>query len=291
MDKYEMVEPGEIAGKALRTVLLFCLAILLSSCAGSKLINDPGPIELTKPLEQSSDRRVTVMLQWVIICGGPGSWVEHANWDEYLLSVDNRTGEDIQITGAQVTDSMGFQHSSNSSRRQLAKASKEVIKRYQATSIEVIAGYGGGVALIAAGVGAGYLASAALDVAVEAALMGGATATGAMAVAANAALVVAPILIVGGVMQGVNNHKVTAEIVSRHTAFPVIVAANTSLQLDLFFPLAPSPQSIDIAYSGSFGKRLISLDTNEVLYGLHVVSPKTGKEDFQADEEAPLETF
>ena len=291
MDKYEMDEPGKVAGKALRTFLMFCLAILLSSCAGSKLIDDPGPIELTKPLDQTSDRRVKIMLQWVIIRDGPGSWAEYANWDEYLLRVDNLTGEDIQITGAQITDSMGFQHSSNSSRRQLAKASKEIIKRYQATDIEVEAGYGGGVALIAAGVGAGYLASAALNVAVEAALMGGATATGAMAVAASAALVVAPILIVGGIMQGVNNHKLAAEIVSRHTAFPVIVAANTSLQLDLFFPLAPSPQSIDIAYSGSFGKRLVSLDTNEVLYGLHIVSPQTGKEDLQTDEEGPPESF
>jgi|GEM_PF-707994 len=291
MGKYEMFEPGEIAVKALRTVLLFCLAVLLSSCGGSKLINDPEPIELTKPLEQTSDRRVTVMLQGVIIRDGPGSWVEYANWDEYLLSVDNRTGEDIQITSAQITDSMGFQHSSNSSRRQLVKASKGIIKRYKAIDIEVKAGYGGSAALIAAGVGAGYLASAAFNVAVEAALLGGATAAGTTVVAASAAFVVVPILIVGGIMQGVNSHKVTAEIVSRHTALPVSVAANTSLQLDLFFPLAPSPLSIDIAYSGSFGKRLISLDTNEVLYGLHVVSPQTGEEDFQNDEEGPPETF
>ena len=279
MNKKEMVKPAGIAGKAILTVLLVCLAGLLSACGGSKLIKNPVPIEFTTPLEQVSDRQVTATLQWVIVRDGPGSWAKYANWDEYLLSVINQTGEEIHITGARIVDSMGFQHSSDSNRSRLVKASKETIKRYKKIDIGISAGYGGGAALVAAGVGAGYLASAALNVAVEAALLSGATTTGTMVVAASAAFVVAPILIVGGIMQGVNNHKVTAEIVARHTALPVTVAANETLRLNIFFPLAPSPQRIDIAYSGSIGERVISLDTNEVLNGLHVVSSQTYEED------------
>ena len=253
--------------------------LLLSSCGGSKLIKNSVPIEFTTPLEQVGDRQVTATLQWVIVRDGPGSWAKYANWDEYLLSVNNQTGEEIQITGAHIVDSMGFQHSSDSNRRRLVKASRDTIKRYKEIDIGINAGYGGGAALVAAGVGAGYLASAALNVAVEAALLSGSTATGTMVVAVSAAFVVAPILIVGGIAQGVNNHKVTAEIVARHTALPVTVAANETLSLDLFFPLAPSPQRIDIVYSGPFGERAISLDTTEVLNGLHVVSPQTYEED------------
>jgi len=58
----------------------------------------------------------------------------------------------------------------------------------------------------------------------------------------------------------------------------VTVAANETLQLNLFFPLTPSPRQIDIAYCGSFGERLISLDTNEILNGLHVVPAQTYEE-------------
>jgi hypothetical protein len=279
MNRKEMAKPAGIAGRATLTVLLVCLAGFLSACGGSKLIKNPEPIELDTPLEQISDRQVTATLQWVIVRDSPGTWAKYANWDEYLLSINNQTGEEIQITGAYIVDSMGFQHSSDSNRRRLEKASRGTIKRYKKIDIGIHAGYGGGAALIAAGVGAGYLASAALNVAVEAALLSGATATGTMVVAVSAAFVVAPILIVGGIAQGVNNHKVTAEIVARHTALPVTVAANETLVLDLFFPLAPSPQRIDIVYSGPFGERVISLDTNEVLNGLHVVSPQTHEED------------
>lgn len=279
MNKKDRVKPAGIAGKVILAVLLVCLAGLLSACGGSKLIKDSVPIVPTTPLEQVSDRLVTATLQWVIVRDGPGSWAKNSNWDEYLLSINNQTGEEIQITGAYIVDSLGFQLSSESDRRKLVKASKETVKRYKEIDINISFGFGGGAAMVAAGVGAGYLASAALNVAVEAALLSGATATGTMVVAASAAFIVTPILIVGGIMQGVNNHKVTAEMVARHTALPVRVAANETLQLDLFFPLAPSPQHIDIVYNGPFGERVIQIDTSEILNGLHIVPSKTNEED------------
>lgn len=223
-----MVKHAGKAEKVLLFVLLVCLAGWLSACGGSKQIKNPVPIKLTTPLVQVSDRQVTTTLQWVVIRDDPGSWAKKVNWDEYLLNVNNQTGDAIQITGAHIVDSTGFQHPSDSSRMRLVKASKATIRRYKEIGIDINAGYGGGAALIAAGVGAGYLASA-------------------------------------------------AEIDARHTALPVTVAAYETLQLNLFFPLAPSPQRIDITYSGSFGERLICLDTNEVLNGLHIVPPRPMK--------------
>ena len=122
INKKKMVKPAEIAGKATLTVLLVCLTGLLSACGGSKLIKNPPPIEFATPLEQISDRQVTATLQWVIVRDDPGSWAKYANWDEYLLSINNQTGEEIQITGAHIVDSLGFQLSSDSNRSRLVKA-------------------------------------------------------------------------------------------------------------------------------------------------------------------------
>jgi len=144
MVKKERVKPAGIEGKTKLTVLLVCLAGLLSACGGSKLIKNPVPIELTTPLEQVSDRQVTVTLHWVIVRDGPGTWAKYANWDEYLLSVNNQTGEDIQITGAHIVDSLGFEQPGDSDRRRLVKASTETIKRYKEIDIDINAGFGGG---------------------------------------------------------------------------------------------------------------------------------------------------
>ena len=84
----------------------------------------------------------------MILRDGPGTWAKYANWDEYLLSIDNQTGGDIQIAGAHIVDSMGFQHPSDSNRRRLVKASKETINRYKKIDISISAGYGGGAAMI-----------------------------------------------------------------------------------------------------------------------------------------------
>lgn len=262
-------------------VLLVCVAGFLSGCSGSKLIKNPVPLETAKSLEQVSDQRITASLQWVIVRDGPGTWAKNANWDEYLLSVHNQTGEDIQVTTALLMDSMGFQHRNDFNQRRLANASRESIKRYKDVDISYTAGKAEGALLIAAGVGAGFLINAAVDATIEAALTNSVTTASSIGIAAGMVLVVAPILIVAGITQGINNHEVSAEMDARHTALPVTVAPNATLKMNLFFPIVPSPQRIDIGYSGAFGERVISLDTTEVLDGLHIDASQTREKSVQ----------
>jgi hypothetical protein len=86
------------------------------------------------------------------------------------------------------------------------------------------------------------------------------------------ALVLAPVLAVGSIVRGVNHSKVNTQIEQRQTLLPLDVPAGDELMLDLFFPLAPSPGSIELAYSDTTGEHVIVVDTRAVLSGLHIES-------------------
>ena len=85
------------------------------------------------------------------------------------------------------------------------------------------------------------------------------------------ALVLAPVLVVGGVVRGVNNSKVNESIEARQTPLPLQVEPGSAQILDLFFPIAPSPLEVRIEYTDASGKHSIVLDTREALEGLHLV--------------------
>jgi len=232
---------------------------------------------------QADDQQIRASLNWVILRNGVGSWAKNADWDEYLISIRNQTDTALQIKDIHVIDSLGRQLASNSDRKQLVIGSRETIELYRHNDIEIRADQASG-AMITAGVAAGYIASEALALGIEAALLGGTAATGATVVAASMALILVPVLIVGGIVQGINNNKVADEIIFRHTPMPAELAANETLQLDLFFPLAPSPRQIDIAYIGPQGEKVISIDTTEVLQGLHIVSVQNDENIFSTTQ-------
>ena len=116
----------------------------------------------------------------------------------------------------------------------------------------------GGVAAVAGG--AGVIA-----------LAGGPLAIGeGMAIAATGLILVAPVLAVGGVIRGVNNSNVNKPIESRQTLLPVVLQEKEDKGLDVFFPLAPSPQQVEITYADSRGEHTLVIDTHAALKGLHL---------------------
>jgi len=264
-------------------LLLPSLVCLSTACGGTKLLHDPQSVKLDQAMVQADDQQIKVSLNWVILRDGVGSWAKNADWDEYLISISNQTDNGLQIKDIHVIDSLGRQLASNSDRKQLVIGSRETIELYRHNDIEIRADQASG-AMITAGVAAGYIASEALALGIEAALLGGTAATGATVVAASMALILVPVLIVGGIVQGINNNKVADEIIFRHTPMPAELAANETLQLDLFFPLAPSPRQIDIAYIGPQGEKVISIDTTEVLQGLHIVSVQNDENIFSTTQ-------
>ena len=246
---------------------LFGLAILLlllaiSACGGAKVLKEPEPLVVTRPLATASDQHLSVTLDWVIVRDGPGTWAKNVDWDEYLLRVQNLGDDSIRVTNITVLDSLGTRIETGDSRKQLVKGTKKTKRRYKGEGLKV-----------KAGVSAGTLLAAGAITAVTVASVGGAVVLGGSALAAGVAtgVLLVPVLAVGGVFRGVNNSKVNNQIESRQTLLPVELQDEVENSLHVFFPLAPSPRQLELTYVDSRGEHTLIVDTQVALDGLHLL--------------------
>lgn len=246
-------------------------ALLLSGCGGTKMLKEPQPIQAVQPLAAASDHRLTATVDWVIVRDGPGTWARNADWDEYLVRVHNKSDQPIRVVSLTVVDSLDTRVESLAGRKLLVKASKQTAKRYKKSGIKVKAGRGAaamlaaGAAVTVVGVGAG---TAAAYGSIYGAGAGGAAA------AASGLLLLGPALAVGGIVRGVRNGEVNKQIEARSTPFPFDIAPGEEVAVDIFYPLAPSPQSVDVNYTDADGANSLIVDTHVALDGLHFNSPK-----------------
>ena len=96
-------------------------------------------------------------------------------------------------------------------------------------------------------------------------------AAGSTATAATAAIIIAPVLIAGGVMRGMDEAKVEREMIRRQSELPLLIPADENQFLHFFFPLAPSPSRFELTYTVSGEETVVILDICEPLSGLHIV--------------------
>lgn len=244
---------------------------LLSGCAGTKVLKESEPIQTTQSLATVSDQRATVTLDWVIVRDGPGTWAKNADWDEYLLSVSNLSDQPLRITGITVVDSLDTHIESQPTRKLLVRNTKTTARRYRDSDIEVRAGRGAGT-MLATAAGVTVLGIGVANATAATFFMTGTT-VGAGVAAASALLFLGPALVVGGIVRGVNNSAVNNEIEQRQTILPAHLPPNEGLELDIFFPLAPSPESIEVTYTDATGEHRLTIDTSTVLSGLHINAP------------------
>lgn len=225
-------------------------------------------MQTTQPLAAISDQRVAATLDWVIVRDGPGTWAKNADWDEYLLRVNNRTDQPIKVTQVIVVDSLDTRIEPQSGRKQLVKSSKKTARRYKESGIKVKAGRGAGTMLVAGAavtvVGIGVANATVIG------FWSGATTAGSMGAAASGLLLLGPALAVGGIVRGVNNSKVNRQIELRQTVLPLEIPAGEELSIDVFFPLAPSPTMVVLTYTDASGEHSLVIDTSTVLDGLHI---------------------
>jgi len=240
------------------SILLLLLG--LSACGGTKVLKEPEPMAVAQPLATASDENLSVTLDWVIFRDGPGTWARNVDWDEYLIRVQNLGNEPLQVTGITVVDSLGTQIQSRQSRKQLVKGTKKTKRRYKGEGLKVKAGLSG-----AAIAGTGLVLAASSSGLGAAAMAGGGAAAGAAGV-----VLLVPALAVGGIVRGVNNSKVNKEIESRQTLLPITLQDEEEKGITIFFPLAPSPQQVEITYVDSRGDHSLIVDTQAALKGLHL---------------------
>ena len=255
------------------SIFITCIFIVvLSGCAkGTKLIKEPEPYEIAKPIASASDGRLVATLDWVIVRKGPGEWARKVDWDEFLLRFENLSGSPIQITNVLVYDSLGTQIDTRPDRKKLVKGSKETKRRYADSDIKIMAGWGAGTfALVSAGVlGLGYaVAVSSYTYAL------GAGAVAGVGPAVVVAAVAAPVLLFVGMSRSANNAKVNKEIIRRQTVLPIEIPSSQELPADLFFPLTPSPTHLEIIYTDTENNYHLIVDTQEALNGLHLIPEK-----------------
>ncbi len=251
---------------ALRSAIAFFFsACLLAGCAGTKVLKETEPLVVTQSLAATSDQRLAATLDWVIVRDGPGTWAKNVDWDEYLMRVQNLGDSSIRVTKVTVVDSLGTRVESADDREQLVKGTKKTKKRYKGEDLKVRAGAGAGTMLVAGAVTAMTVISIGPAVVFLSSAAAGAALGG---------LLLAPVIVVGGVMRGVNNSKVNNQIELRRTVLPLEIPASEELGLDVFFPLAPSPKMVELVYIDATGQHKLIIDTSTALDGLHIDAPE-----------------
>jgi len=247
-------------------------AFIVSGCGGTKVLKEPQPTQTTQPLAATYDRRVTATLDWVIVRDGPGTWARNADWDEYLLRVANRSDQSIRVTQLTVIDSLNTRIERQSGRKELVRNSRKTARRYRKSGVRIKAGRSAGTLLVAGAVVTAAGVSAANAVAYGAIWSGGGSG-GSAGTAAASLLLLGPVLVVGGIVRGVNNSKVNDQIERRQTLVPLEIPASRELGLNVFFPIAPSPRMVELIYTDATGEHSLVIDTSTALDGLHLEEP------------------
>ncbi len=247
------------------TIIMAALASVLGGCGGAKLVRHPTTPTAMAGLVQAADDRLAASIDWVIVRNGPGMWAKNSDWDEYMIRVRPLGVGAITITGVTLVDSLGNRLPADDNRSDLVRESKASVRRYKHSGLRVEAGMGG-MGIAATGVGVSYGAASSM----AAGSMAGGAYAGAFLFA-----VAAPAFGVAGIMRGVHNSQVNGEIGKRHTAFPQTIVAGVEQPMDLFFPLAPAPQRIEIDYMDGSSAHRLEIDTSAALTGLHLPARST----------------
>lgn len=250
--------------------LIFVLvSVFLTGCASTKVLDQPVALETTKAIGEVSDKRINLILDWVIFRNGPGSWASGADWDEYLVRIENRSQAPVILQNSAVVDLLDTSLNPGLSRQELAQASRDNVQRYEGVDMPVKPGEGsttmmvaGGVALVGAGT--------ALAVSATQAFFTAGASGGTAASIGGGLLVVGPALVIGGYIRKSNQREVNREIRRRRSRFPIELAPGEEKLLHLFFPIAPSPQALRLEYYADKAVHDIELDTSASMQGLHL---------------------
>jgi hypothetical protein len=174
-------------------ITTFVVALGLSSCAGTKVLKDAQPYKPVRSLASETDTTLKVSLDWVIVRGSPGSWARNADWDEYLLVIENLSATPVWVQDVEVVNSLGDSLKTAGDRKTLVRASKKSVRHYTDAGISIKAGMGTGV-MLAAGAGVTVVGVGIVTAMAEAALLGGATSLGTAGTVATGLVVLGPAL-------------------------------------------------------------------------------------------------
>lgn len=166
------------------------------------------------------------VLVTVIVYQGPGSWKQGALWDEYVVSLANRSAGPLTIESMALVDLLGEQQVPGTDPWKLEQLSETNWKKYGKVGqfVRGVGAFTGAVELSAIGYG----------------LTGGAL---------SGVFFVMPVVLIADVVTvGILNHRnkamVQQEFNRRRLALPLTIAPGQSVAGSFFFPVVPSPQRL-----------------------------------------------
>ena len=244
------------------------LTILLNGCASSRLIKNPPPPTATDVgWAASGPGGVTLDVHQLIFRDSAGSWVKKANWDEYVLTVENDSQDVVKIQSIYLySDKLPAPVESSTSREQLDARSKSTLRALK--DVGIVAGVGivapGAMIVGSIGTSGGILSAS----------------SGAAAISVVGFFAI-PVGLIGGTVYVIKRHSrdkkdkvlIDRQLGERGYTVPLQILAHTQVTKSAFFPITPAPTRLVLNYSTHGEAQEISLELPE-LAGLHLKAPR-----------------
>ena len=172
-----------------------------------------------------------------------------------------------------MVDSLDARIDARSSRKALVQDSEETLENYKDSGIKIKAGQGAATMMDA---GAAAYAAGGIVLAAGAGSSGACAVSGGVAAASVGLVLAAPARVIGGIVRAVDNSAVNEEIGLWQSQLPIelLAGADSSPQV-IFFPLAPSPKTVEITCTDAEGARILDLDLRTALKGLYMDEQET----------------
>jgi outer membrane murein-binding lipoprotein Lpp len=247
----------------LRFAAVVTAALTLTGCVSSKYklaksTTTTNPVALNLA---ATTPEVAATVQTVIAYKGPGSWKNEAYWDEYVLTLANRTDQPVIVSAVTLENGRSPAIAPGADPWELEKASRTALARNFDLAKNTAVQIGGGVATVTAGVIAGSLISPAGWI--------------VPAGAGPGFLVALPIAIGGTIYRNVSSrHEIEAEFNRRRLVLPLSLAPGQTIQGSLYYPITPAPSSLTLRHTSHHGERDLSLKLAP-LAGLHLKPSST----------------
>lgn len=239
-------------------------SLLLSSCATTTNKPSPPPPLVLDLIGTHPDAEVT--LHTVIVPGGPNAWTPAALWDEYVLTIVNRSSHALTFESAKLADPLGNFQMSGGDANALEKTSLANWKAYRKANVAVsskkdfkrqreewqskqASGGGWGTAVGAVVGTAVWVGSHLFPITL--------LATMPLALSVHSAMM----------------EKLKKEIADRQLAFPLTLPSGSSAMGSVFFPMTPSPGRF-VLQGQSDGKPIEIDITLNPLAQLHLIAPR-----------------
>lgn len=199
--------------------IYFCLTALLTGCATTRYISNPTTPPQDLGLVGSTDD-LEIKLHYVIVPDGPGSWIQGAKWNEWVLSIKNLTQSDVTVEKISLIDPRGvYVRSEYGSVDELESAAERAQTHYASLYGSTAVGsalVGAAMPLMAAGIPIGPI--------------------GAL-----------PYFLLSS-SQAQGRDAVQAEFQKRRLPLPLELSSGGSLRGGVFLPLVPQPQALVVTY-------------------------------------------